>query len=516
MRNLFSAVAALLRALLLPGLVGISHILAQQPSDTVDNKLLLPLLTGWEYADGSPLRLPLIRFSAEPIEIHCRFAADACFPDTVYLYLEGVGWEAELELNGRYLGVHRDPFRPWALPVNRAWLREQDNRLILRLVSGEPLPMHPQPFIGLFRPVYLLAATHLDSMQNTMLPEAIAPDTVGLIAPYYRRKGYIFDEMEACRLLQPLIRAGIRDIHFLFGPGRDMRRLCARLGFREVRTLKPGMYVCAVNEFPYEPVSLPGELRFWLNREGYRTMAYGDYIRWGAFVHTPPRAGDLPLTLMILLPALALFFVKTINPGFFYAQQVSLFRPARFVGSIQDSAYTNPSLLLMLTLLRILCLSAALALSFYYINQEHLWQYVQFIRHPSLLREVFYGSETPGGFFVRGFLVIGGWLGFKYLLIAFIGQVFRIKNILTGTLSLDVVGSFPLVLVLPLPVACIQFMNGAWTSIMMVVIVLLGATYIIRRMYVSFIGLDRIFGFSTGVKFLYICALNILPYLVWL
>ncbi|MBN1935609.1 MAG: beta-mannosidase [Anaerolineae bacterium] len=65
------------------------------------------------------------------------FAASAewLYADMVELELNGLDSNAEIFLNGRHLGAHRNAFRPWIADV-KSWLREEENVLLVRLSAG--------------------------------------------------------------------------------------------------------------------------------------------------------------------------------------------------------------------------------------------------------------------------------------------------------------------------------------------------------------------------------------------
>ena len=82
-------------------------------------------------------------------------------------------------------------------------------------------------------------------------------------------------------------------------------------------------------------------------------------------------------------------------------------------------------------------------------------------------------------------------------------------------LNLNVVGAFPLIWVMGLPGAFLLFSDhigqrSSWAGILIGILLVI---YLIRQLYISYLGLEKLFAFSSGIKILYICGFNILPYL---
>lgn len=477
-----------------------------------------PLQEGWRFADGSLARPPFTRFQQAPYELRRALEDDACLPDTFYLCFQGVAWAAELELNNLYLGSHKDPFSPWIIAVQRDWLRPGANELRLRLRGGDPLPDYPRQFTGLFRPAYVAGSAALFRLQAPAMLPADDADTLALLAPYFGRSGHIYNEYEALRRLLPLLRQGVKALCFLYPPPAELRQLCARLGFRELASPPPGAQVCQPYGYPYEPSAALRAGPFWLDADGRRTQHYGTFQAW------PHRSGGTAeqarygLSLLILLPLLCLFLVKLLNASFFYGMFAGLSKPSMLAASLQESASASPNLLFLFGLLRVLSQAALLTLALHYIAAGRLWDEVQLIRRPSLLYEQFYGQEQPQvwRWFVQVLLILLGWSALKYLLLSAGSRVFRNKGLIPAVLSLETVSAFPLLWALMVPVAFLQFAGEGWQPVLQLLSLALGGIYWARIGYISWVGLERTLSFSSGGKILYICALNVLPVIIWL
>ncbi|MEL7340705.1 MAG: DUF4271 domain-containing protein, partial [Bacteroidota bacterium] len=181
-----------------------------------------------------------------------------------------------------------------------------------------------------------------------------------------------------------------------------------------------------------------------------------------------------------------------------------------------DVTSSNTGLLGIMMLLKGLNLSMIISLLIYYIMREHEWERLNVIRDWSLLSQWFYGWDSLWQIFVRSIQLVAIWFGIKFSFLALLGRGYGIKGLVEGVMSLEVAASFPLILFMGLPVGLVLFTDTIWGGWLAVLLLLLGLIYLLRRLYVFFIGLERLFSFSSAVNFVYICALNLIPYLIWL
>lgn len=518
----FSAEVILRYLIMMCLCMGFSHGLSQRsalvkdyPYVFLQTPNLLQLDKGWLH-EGRPISLPFMFESLDHGTFTYEFDFCLSIKDSLFLYFEGIGWEAELELNGNYLGVQKKPFLPWKLAIHPDWVKPEGNQLILRLSKGDYFPLYPKGFLGIFRPVHLMNKEQIIHVEQQILPHVFSADTVARVAPRYRRSGYEFNEFDAAKILLPLMKRNIKHIYFPFEPDRKMRAFCAQLGFVEVKNISDDTFICPVNAYDYEPVGFSGYHRFWLDKKGHHTPFFGD-IYPSHQIHSgiPPRSYKGLLILMILFPVLGLFLIRLLNPGFLYSQVELLLNPTLFIDAVMESSFGNFGFMVLLKFVRILNLSIFLALAIYYIQLENQWEWLNLLRNESLLSYIFYQGDGLPMIFGKSFLIITGWFLLKQLLLTFIGNVFAIKNLNLGIMSLDVTGAYPLVILLPILISLTLFTDVFLGSVMTGTLLVLLVIYFIRRIYVLYVGLDRMFMFSSGMKFLYICTFNICPYAIW-
>lgn len=440
-----------------------------------------------------------------------------CEPDEeIYLLFEGIAWQAELILNQQYLGVHDDPFAPWIVPIQQEWLRTSGKQLIeVRLTKGRRFADYPQSFTGIFRPAKLLTKDQLAAYQIPSTQPDSLHARIAIVAPYFGKSGYVFSEVAASKLMVPLLNEKIRQVYFPFSPGRKLYNLLRQFGIESVATLPDTTRLCAINAYPEEPGSISTHRYYWLDESGKRTTDYLSFFPNVSRLNRPP---DIQyrglLALMMLFPLLGLFLIKWISPNFFQSMTAILFAPKLHVDTFADSTFANLGLVFLLIAIKTVLMGIFLTLFIYYIQLEHQWEVLNVWKENSLISWIFYGAVSLPAILFRSLLLQLTWLTFKYVSIWIFGKLYGFRGMPLAMLNLDIVSAFPLILLLSIPLSIIFFGAKLWGGIFLGIIFIIWATYILRRLYVYYIGLDRLYMLSFGVKILYICAFIILPYII--
>lgn len=479
----------------------------------------LNLKEGWKEPSGVKYEIP---FQFENLDARSLVLdLEVCTgpQDSLYLYFEGIAWHAELELDDKFLGIHDDPFSPWIIPIESSWIDHKKAQLKLHLTKSKSFSNYPKPFLGIFRPVYLLNKQRLQKLSARLLPKNPTADTVAVLAPYYRDKGFIFDAFEAAKNINPILKAGIKTVYFPFEPGREMRSFCRELGLGELEVFDEEKVYGLINSYPYDRSKLAFMNRFWLDNDGNRRADYLVFVSGErSFFDKWSRISEksLLLILLILFPIISLFLIKLANPGFFYGMQGLLVNPKLFISSFTDAAFSNQGLLYVLHLLSICNVAIWISLGILYMQSINYWDFLHVFREQSLLRLIF--NEEDGLFLILGksFSLLLIWFLFKQLLVGLLGSIFRIKGMRLEVMGLEIVADYPLILLMSTPFALFLFMDSFWGSTLLFVSLLVVLIFYLRTLYVMYVGLDRLFSFSYTVKFLYICSLNVIPYFILL
>jgi hypothetical protein len=494
-----------------------------RPSVT-DNKkqdVILSLNTWLE--EGKQYSVPFQITKRNKIEIVRYFDLSAQIKSNnkeLYLYFEGVAWKTELKLNGKFLGTNSKPFDTWVIPIQTEWLREHDNLLELTLIKSE-LSMekfYPAPFLGIFRPCYLLDSRQLAKLQQPYMTKVqTTSKTVGIFAPYYQEKGFVFDKFEAVRTLIHLKKENINYIYFLFEPSKELKQLCADLGFTQVTKLSENQNVAWLNKYPYSPDDFNFSEQFWVDEHYFRTSHYGMSHRFDSDeIHTEQHDTSILYVLMILFPLLGMFIVKLLNPGFFYAFQEILIRPRWQMDNFIDATLSNQGLQSILFLLKIVIISIFITLMIDYVHLHNQWHIIETLNKNGLFRWWFNDRGALYHYFVKSLIIVGMWAGFRFVLIKMIASPFRVNQMYEKMLNLELMGSYPLLFIMPLPLVFLQFAGYPYHDFLWFMQWLLILIFLTRQIYIYYIGMEKMFKMSNSIRIMYIIVFILLPYIVCL
>ena len=183
---------------------------------------VLNLLTSdWEY-NGKKYSVPFSLNNTNNAQLYREFDLACIAEDSLFLYVEGVAWEAELVLNGLFIAIHKDPFLPWVVPLAPEWLQASGNKLELNIQFGRRYELYPQGFLGLHRPVMLLTRAQLAVMEQPLMEVVETADTLAIWAPYFGET-FGFQAFEAARMSLPLTREKIKYVFFPYEPVEHSR-----------------------------------------------------------------------------------------------------------------------------------------------------------------------------------------------------------------------------------------------------------------------------------------------------
>lgn len=476
---------------------------------------LIALAQGWQH-EGRTLDVPF-QLSVDDVQsLEFQFTLPPNPPDTLLLYIRGLMGTTEVELNDVYLGVTLSGPTNRILPVPLTWFTSR-NILRLRMHPDAARPYAPQAQVGLVEAPLWLDACDTTGLTQVLLPISEKVDSVAILAASYPDGKFGFNAFYAARVLLPLKKHGIQHVYFPYEPGRKFRAFCARMGLIEVKHLGTATQVAWINAYPYARKMMPGTPRFWLDERGRTTAHFGQWQSWGdgplgALIDRK----DWLVALLIIAPFLGLFLVKWLLPGFWAAQQAMLRKPQLFLENSSEGGYSQSGALFFLVLARWLSVWSFGSLILYGVVRTMGLSWLNSWAHDSLLFEYLGWVDSLGWIMLTFGVVLLGWLMLKAAFLLTLSAIFRIKNLWSGSLIVDIIGSYPLVFLLPFAAAFLLFTDPEQAPWILGGLVLLWSVYFARRMYVIYTGLGRLFSFSYGMKFLYICTLNLIPYIIWL
>ena len=434
--------------------IGLSVLNAQSVSGIPESQVL-PLYSFYTFTSEQSEGLHRVPFISNPNHqwdnLIFDWQIDCDLPDTVYFSVQGLGWNADLYLNGRFLSTMTKPLALWVVPLSKAWVREGKNTLTLTCRYSSYFPNYPQPFLGLLQGIHLYETAPVEYNYFSQVEEA-SIDSVWVWASYFGEEGFSFDEDIALKELFHMSRTSLRYVYFPFPPPVEHLSFVRKWGFIPIDSLTEGMYVGMLNAYPFEPIGFSLPKSFWLDEEGKRTSSYGQFLPWiPDSYYTSPLNPGLGTILIFLFPLLALLVVKFINPNFYYALERIFSKPDKYIDTLNDSSTGNGGFAFVVVLINQLAFSILLFLFVYFIYQNHSWDTMTLLREKSLLTRFFYPIESVYTIFGRSFLIVAGSFLFKYLFLGIVENIFSIRNLVSGIINLDIIGNFPYIQVLSLP-----------------------------------------------------------------
>lgn len=466
-------------------------------------------------ADPTLLAIPFSYSSLKETEVFTFSWSPNCeYQDTLYMEVRGAAWIADLYLNGKFLSSLKKPLANWRIPIAGEWIQPLENTFTLHIHSRGYFPNYPHTFISLQYPIQIFEQAP-SSLPLLSPYSSQKGDSVWVWAPYFREKGPIFDEAIALQNLAHILQSKVRTVYFPFPPPEELLELVENAGLVCIDSLIPPLHLAMLNSFPYEEISFTLPRSFWLDLEGRRTSFYGQFDSWvRPVIYQDPLDPGLGIISILLFPLIALLVVKFSNPSFYFSILRIFTQPDKYIDSLQEASPGNSGFSFIVLFINLISVSVLVFLFVYLIHRTQAWGYVQFFRENNLLTQVFYPTQYVSSLFIRSLLVVS--LGFllKYLLLGLLGSVFSIRNMTSGSINLDIITNFPYVQFLSIPLILV-LINPVSTYMYGILFILLGIIFFLRKMYTYFYGLERLFDFSLGVKILYICAFNILPYIIW-
>ncbi|MEO0895268.1 MAG: hypothetical protein AAFY71_02535 [Bacteroidota bacterium] len=481
--------------------------------------LYLDLSQNWVSDEGTFYSVPFsLEETGRPLSISRTFYMDSTIQEDLILWIGRYAWEIEIILNDRYLTVEQEPFSNWFLRLEREWLKQGTNQLNIRLNTGLDKPYSPLPTLGIWEAIGLMEEDRIGEFLPSILQESPGADTVALVAPYYGGKTYDFSEVQAAKLLNSLLKHRIEDVYFWFEPDRKLLDLCQRMGIRRVRQLKDEQIVCAINAYPFAPGSHGKTYRFWRDLEGNRTFYFGEFETWGKL-----RSREIPkedsnwLILFVMLPFVSLALVKLSSPAYFSSFARIWLGSGVRSESTTENLYSSIALVFILNLLKLLNQMTWLGMGLYFIQHHNMWHsFSDIFSEGSLFARFFDGQDSLISLMTKIFALLLIWQGVKFLFWSFIGKIFTINQMPSKAFSLEVLSTMPMILVMGVLWIIGLYGISSKADYLVGLMVMLSGIYVLRKLFVLYNELGSMFNFSSGMKILYICTFNVLPYLIWL
>jgi hypothetical protein len=440
--------------------------------------------------------------------------------DTLYLHSSGVVGTYTLWLNGTLMdkGVGMGLPHTWTLPpTQQHW---QWNRLELEVLPlGLPAahaPWLPIGAVGVYG-LQLVASAPAPATSAAVLPVGAA-DTVMVWLPL--QDGQLASLSHSRQQLQTMRGQGFRHVYMPIALPQPYQALLQAYQLRPVSLA--GSAAAPSQLLGWQAYAVPDPLAclWWHHADGTRTAAYG--MRHGLFAqhlateHPAPAKWSLLLILVLVL--LSVLAWKLQSPrGFREAMQLGNVRGrfgelSRELNFFQKSE--NPRMPQFARLLLLSCLLSGLFL-YLYVTQGS--ESLHVFAAGGLLH---WGIQALGSSPLLLFLFV--WLAVLALwavrqgLLAFTGALYGVRNLAGKVGGVELAGVYPQLLALAVLPYLLLLAHARLQPVVLVLLAALGLFHVLRRLLVLLAGLQQVLHMPTSLIILYICLLEILPWLLLL
>jgi hypothetical protein len=473
----------------------------------------------WKDENGNRHIVPFNHFDREEMHMQRTFDLPGYdqLQDTLYLYLEAVAWSSEIYLNDKLLAVTEDPFEEHLLPLKKQWLKPLGNVLTIHLYTkGLTFPWYPERFVGIFRQALILQASSISFAVR--FPELVpSAKKAALVAAYEPSNQYLNDTAIIQRLASGLFAYPYADpLAFPFRPSNRAQAIVAAKGWKVLSNLQMADSLAAYNAYPYASKADHKNLQFWRDEKLIPTSHYGHYQSQEAInspVLNPP--DRVSLVIFLLIPVLCMLSLKLIAPRAYGSLGEYVTKTKIYLELIADNKFLKVEQRWLMNALRMIVTAVTVALFLYYVELSESWSMLNiFATHSILYRTLSSNMQPLWQLFLEAFALVAILNLLKYFIFNTIGTVFRVFNLSSSIQNLDVFASFPLNLVPYIPASFIFFLEPVPGAIVLRVWGLLFLLYGARRVWLLYGGLSRLYQVSGSLKFLYICTLEILPWVI--
>ncbi|MEO0641103.1 MAG: hypothetical protein AAFY70_15320, partial [Bacteroidota bacterium] len=199
-----------------------------------------------------------------------------------------------------------------------------------------------------------------------------------------------------------------------------------------------------------------------------------------------------------------------------FSNRTLVLSPKLLLDMGSGNLFSSPGLVLILTGLKVLGQTLWIGGGIYYLQISNHWHLIyRYFNRESLLLEIFSGNDALQEILLIVASLLLAWQLIRWSLLQLIGSVYRIKQLGFNGLLLEIATTYPFVLIVGLPWVAIILSSTIFYEWVLWGMALLSMIYFFRKIFLIYMGISRSFSFSLGMKILYICIFNILPYVIF-
>lgn len=484
-------------------------------------KPLVDLTGEWRSSQGRNVQIPFLERETSEMQLTrwLKIPEEHQPGKQLYLYLEGVSWTAEIYLNDQLLKVTQDPFAEHLLPLNEDWLHSGGDQLRINLSrDGADYSLYPEHFLGIHRSVYILESDTANSFIPQLEMISFASKAV-VLAPWSEKELFLNDTNVIRKYTEGLFSIPKNvPVCLPFRPSNAALGILAEMKIPVLFSVEGADSLAFYNSYPMarKPEILQPD--FWREANHRPGKGYGKFQSWEEL--RLPKTKDLnrfALLSLLLLPVLGMLAIRLGIPRVYDHLPEYLSKTKIYLELIGNNKYLKTGQRFLMNFVRITVTGATISLFLYYLNGSGSLAKLNMWSETSILYDLLSGSEYSAieilGLTLVVLLVINS---LKYMMLNMVGGIFRLNSFSATMQSLDIFASFPLNLLPLVPLVFIFFVDSGVGEILLVVWYVFFLAFLVRRIILIYAGMSRLFSFSTSLKFLYICTLEFLPWVLLL
>ena len=469
--------------------------------NTVNFHSKLSLCGNWKDQTGKIYPVPFSTDESQLIDIQTEFFLDSLPKDTLYIYFGGIAQNAEIYLNGRLLHLTDNPFAEYLLPIPQRLFNRQWNALRVVMTTASSNWLH---LIGIHKPVWLLQRRKGTFGQ---FPKLSQSDTTLFYFPASTTFGLNISDEEFEKDIKEMKEFGVKSLYF---PHNISNRLIAKMSLYGIEySSKPTTYTAFYRTFPGYEHQWNGLVWKFIHKN---TPQFGKYQQGTS------SGISFQNTQVILVGLLfGLFFIvvwKWFGAKHF-RQIFKFWHPTKeIVTIINDKNALLFPYNVYVTIGKYLFQAGFILFLLLIIRQYGWGNEFNIFRDNSFLSIFFqHYAQNEWIMAIAAIVPLTIYNTIKYFLQSFLGRIYEIKEFIMKLTAIEVLADYPMNVFLFMITGSLFFIKTA-TFFLLTITLLLLSLYMIRRLLIISIGLQSVIKTPTFINLLYICTLELLPWLI--
>lgn len=468
----------------------------------------------WEDPNGLTFNVPFCTDDFDQLELKKEFFISDFPEDTFLLYMGGISWTSEIFINEKLITLTDDPFKTYFIKIPPTVLRNQWNKLKIRLLKNGPTGSFlPAKMIGIHKPIYLFKGTSTELVRKFSFPNILNTPYTLIYAPYSEKYGYNIDVRQAEADFIKIKQKNVTSIYFPFNPSLEILSLVKKCGLSiqtEITNLQ------AV--YRYYPLS-QGKLQknhLWINKDEEQTELYGKFRKVEIENEKNKIQFDkTPVIIFLFIPIILITVWKLLNERT-YKLMLSLVNfKINYSEIIKGSTNISLSVVYFALSIRILLWASMITVLLERMRVENNLKYLNLVSKKSILYE---GVSMLGSDILLVYLLVLLILVIiyiiKFFLLSFVSFVYNIPDLLTRIVNTEHKTEFPFNILITILVTLLIVALKSEDHVIWSILGILFIVFNTRKYYLLFEGLKSLLKIPILINVLYICGVECLPWIL--